>query len=283
MNFLKESMLNHQRKTSIKEIIEVDSINNTILKRLFNDEILAVRVSNYYDKNVCNTVSQSFLKSKKVECYHHEVSEDGKVQYIDYGVDRYGCSFNTTYNGDYSAIERYYGEAVPTIKEVRDIFSKNISPYDKFRLELDEVWNGSVGLANYEGKKMLAGIVRVMNRYSESIKLEEQPHVDALPRKYKNLAGQFAVNIYLSIPKNGGELELWDVPSLDVESCLNLPSNYNWREVLPKSIIIKPRVGELVIFNTRKPHAVRRIFTGARVSIQSFIGLGYDHSLYLWA
>jgi len=264
------------------KIIENECLTLENLESLFSGKVNAIRIPNYYSDKSIEAKGEYFSKNNFLECYDHEIKNGEEIQYLDYGVDRFGISFNTTYNGCPQAKERYYNNVVKNIRNIRDVFSDELSPFDRFRLELDEIWTEPVGLANFENRKLMSGIVRVMNRPNESELISAQPHVDILPIKYAELLGQFAVNIYLSAPEKGGFLELWDTPAVELEKADDICAG-DWRSRLRDSAYIKPEAGDLIIFNSRVPHAVSPFSGGPRVSIQSFIGLAPDRKLQLWA
>lgn len=269
-------------ESSTVKIIENDFLSLADLESLFNGEINAIRIPNYYRDESKKANGSYFSKSNSLECYDHELKTGESIEYLDYGVDRFGVSFNTTYNDCPDAKDRYYNNVVKNIRTIRDVFSGELSPFDKFRLELDEIWTGPVSIANFENKKLMSGIVRVMNRPNDSELISAQPHVDLLPLKYAKLAGQFAVNIYLSVPENGGHLELWDSPVVEHHKADDECAG-DWRGRLNDSTYIKPESGDLIIFNSRVPHAVSQFSNGPRVSIQSFIGLSPNRELQLWS
>lgn len=264
------------------KVKESDAILLDDLNELFNGKINAIRIPNFFREESEGNTGKIFSQEKSLECYNHEIKEGETIRYLDYGVDRFGVSFNTTYNGCSIAKDRYYNNALENIRNIRNIFGPKLSPFDRFRLELDEIWPGNVGIAKFEDRKMMSGIVRVMNRPNDSELISAQPHIDILPKKYSSLIGQFAVNIYLSVPEQGGFLELWDAPAVHAENC-NEVSEGDWRSRLGKPTKIRPLTGDLILFNSRVPHAVSPFSGGPRVSIQSFIGLTSDGHLQLWA
>ena len=171
----------------------------------------------------------------------------------------------------------YFSEAPLAIERLRQYSSPAMTPIDKLRLELDERFANGARIANFLNRKMLAGIGRI-TRASHSHLSAVQPHFDALPIKYARLDVQLAANIYLRVPNSGGELELWDVSPLSPYS--EVPKD--WRSELPTSLKIKPRLGDLIIFNCRRPHAISEFSEGDRVTVQMFIGYEKGKSLQLW-
>ncbi|MBH2760546.1 2OG-Fe(II) oxygenase [Serratia ureilytica] len=266
------------------KIIVSEFLNENDLKELFSGEALAIHIKGYVDSNISNKLSDFFLSHNDLEHYPHDIKKGDEFIYIDYGVDRVGVSYNTTFGQpkNSASYKRYFDKALPTMRGVRNFCSPLLSPFDKFRLELDEVWSPGASIANFEGRKMLAGMARVMKRPELSVLGEKQPHVDGLQEQSVNLQGQFSVNIYIRPTSSGGELELWDVPPIPITTLIEDNPEYDWRGELPQSVIIKPGQGDLIIINTRKPHTIRSFTEECRISIQSFIGVLNSNHLMLW-
>jgi hypothetical protein len=265
-----------------ERILTVEALDLNYLKAFFNNEICAIRVPDYISTELCDRLSSYFLNND-IEEYHHEVRDNKGVQYLKYGVGRVGIAFNTTYNKapDSEEISRYYNEALPNMRKLRNSIAPFLSPIDKLRLEMDELWPYNANVAAFEGKKMFTGIGRIM--FPETSYLAEtQPHFDSVPDKLSTLIGQFSANIYLTIPPTGGELELWDIPPLPISEIDSADLDKNWRSTLPPSLLIKPKKAEMILINTRRAHAVRKFDEGKRITIQCFIGLKSDNSLVFW-
>lgn len=258
-------------------VIVADALELNDLKRLFENKTNLLRVSEYCPAQLCEIASKNFLMNDLLESFHHEFYEDDP---LNSHVDRFGVTFNTTYTGAKAKKERYYQEIKNTNRQVRAIYQGFLSPFDKFRLELDEVWPHQVGIGNFEGEKMLASIVRVMKR-PDTEEISAQPRIEILPSRFANLRAQFVINIYFSLPPYGGELALWQEPLSD-KSAKKLTEDKNWQEQLGKPALIKPGLGELIIFNARCPHAITKFSEGDMISIQSFLGLTEQNNLVLW-
>ncbi len=255
-----------------EEIISED------IKKLVSSELSVLVIKNFYPKQVCRKIVKEVLSQPKdIEKYTHEVIVDGKVHQEYFGVDRLGVPFNLTYNGNALAKKRYYHDVTRAHSNFRQLSKPLLAPIDLLRLQLDERYNLGATIASFEGLKMRAGIIRITeSKYSHMS--EEQPHFDALPLKYAELNAQLAANIYLDVPEEGGELEVWDVQPLSPLD--KTPSN--WRNSLMEPIRIKPAEGDLIIFNCRMPHAIRSFKKGKRITAQVFIGIQQERPLQLW-
>lgn len=258
----------------VESALDVESLDN-----LFRGDSCALIVRQFAPRRVCDHLAAHVQNALTVSPYTHETYENGEIKHQYLGVDRVGVPFNSTLTrGDaVAARETYYREALPAIRRLRSACAPDVSPIDRFRLELDELWPGGARVASFEGKSMFVGIVRVMQP-AASEGSELYPHFDALPSDVWDFDGQFAANIFVKVPPRGGELEIWDVPPLEPGATLRP----DWRETGGPPLMINPEVGDLIVFNSRKPHAVRRFDGSVRISVQTFLGVRKSDPVLLW-
>ena len=99
-----------------------------------------------------------------------------------------------------------------------------------------------------------------------------------MPNDVKNnisLKAQLSVNIYIDVPKNGGETEFWNLEPTESEyKELMKGRNYGIeRNLLPDADnVYKPKTGDLLILNSRRVHAVRPTLDDSRITTSCFIG-----------
>lgn len=263
-------------------IEEISALNTECLNRLFNDEIIALVVRNYFDPSLCKKIGDEIAQNDSLEKYYYEVSDKGERKSLFLGVSRLGVSFSTTFGRDRMGTEtkRYYEVALNNIGRVRSFFSPYLSPIDKLRLELDEYYSNGSKLGTFEKKKMFTGIARVTHKDMDF--QEKMPHVDSLPSEY-NLERQYSANIYLTVPDSGGEIVIYPLAPLSASEVDDFEINEElWRSKLPEGVSIKPNAGDLIIINTRRPHAVKKFSEKNRVSLQTFIGVNKGEPLHLW-
>ena len=105
--------------------------------------------------------------------------------------------------------------------------------------------------------KIRAGMFRI-TRPNAAV-MEEHPHMDTLDL-YFNDCSQIGANIYLQMPEQGGEVVIYDVPhAFQAEDVKAVEAD---KEAFTRIIenseaqIIRPEEGDLVLINTRVPHAV---------------------------
>jgi hypothetical protein len=273
---MRENRNNHK-------VAKVDQLSTDVLRSFVQNELCAIHVPLYCDPYLCRQLGEWFAYNPELENYTHEIRNDDGVKYLEYGVERLGVPFNSTYGKKLDSPEKtlYYELASKGIRRVREKYAPHLSPIDKLRLELDELWPHGANVAAFEGRKMFVGIGRVMRAETSNI-AEFQPHFDAVPQALANLQAQYAANIYLVMPEQGGELELWDAPPLSLDQLENEHVDHDWRSELPSSFLVAPRHGDLIIFNARRPHAIRSFPDGCRVTLQSFLGLTESQSIVFW-
>ncbi|GBN44549.1 hypothetical protein AVEN_123923-1 [Araneus ventricosus] len=266
-----------------KLVIETTELTADILKDLFDDKICVLCVRNYVPREVCEKLD-IFLQEKGSEPYTHEIRKDGKVDLEYFGVNRYGFPLNSIYTDDTGKnLEKYLSLALPTIRSIRKAAAPYLTPIDKFRVELDEAWPNKANVAILNGRKTFCGIGRIMPTSLSELS-EVQPHFDAVPTScFPNIHKQFTANFYLNVPDQGGELEIWNIPPLDISEIESFKIPEDWRSTLPASMKVKPGQGDLVFFNTRRPHAITKFHgQNPRVSIQTFIGYTKEEEIFLW-
>ncbi len=263
-------------------VFETSSLESKALEALFNDEIYVLVVRNYVRGELSRKYGEIIFSSDELEKYYYEVSDSGERKSLFLGVSRYGVSFSTTFGRPENSPEKqkYYISALPNITRIRELFDPYLSPIDKLRLDLDELYVHGANIAQFENKKMFCGIARVT--HCDLDLQERNPHVDSLPPEFF-LQRQFSANIYLSTPPVGGDLIVYPMKPLSAQEVDDFEANQKlWSSKLPEGIRIKPNNGDLILINTRRPHAVTKFTDGTRVSLQTFIGVNENRPLQLW-
>lgn len=257
--------------------IHVDSsISKHSLIALERGELDAIRVQSFYPEELCRIITKKLIESPL-----YAVNDKPTL------ANRIGQSFFLGYESR-DIKENYWANAVKISQEIRNLCAPYISPIDKLRVELDELWPAGAMLASIEGHKMYAGVVRVIKQGGSS-----EPHQDTLPWHVKDCAvaqsfiGQLSANTYLSMPPEGGELQLWRL-SLNEEQSALLETKGSYgldgSSLPPPDHEIRPTNGELILINTRRVHAVKECRGTYRVSWSNFIGFaGVDKPLLLWS
>lgn len=270
--------------TSTEQLIETSAqLTFDGLMALFDRRILAMRVPGYYPVDDAARVGRLILNGYGPE--GTGAAEDYETGGVG-GAKRLGLPFfDTRHRAD--LLDRYYDEAVPAQRHLRHMFAPFLSPIDKLRIELQELWPAGATPENLDGRAMFIGLGRVFDSGVEGL-----PHQDILWRdtpepNARTIKAQLGSNMYLQCPPDGGELEVWNIcPADDEYDRYCGPGSYGIdRAKLPEpAVVAKPEPGDLILFNSECIHAVRLISGEPRVSVSSFIGFrGMDAPLTMWS
>ena len=243
-------------------IAEQLTSENIIL--LAKGEIMAIQVKNFYPKDIAEKATK-------------RVNHNGVNYYLNApDIGRVGMAFYET-DLDPNIVNQYYAIAMKNLSVARKIFSPYLSPIDKLRLDLQEIWISGANIENLHDKKMFVGLFRKIEAGVSMLPHRDDVRVDSgYSLKSLEIEGQIAANIYLQMPHhNGGDLELWDLTLSENEfNELREPGSYGiTRDKLPApTCIVRPEVGDLVLFNARRIHAVSQSPDDERLSVSCFIG-----------
>lgn len=256
-----------------------NELNEESLKRLFEKKISAIHIPNYIPTDQCEIIYENIKTDLS----------DNKWENTDM-FHGYGLPVNFMFGPTANDCINYFSQVLPIIRKLR-LISGGISPVDKLRLELDEIWPDGSRITNNNPfkRKAFVGLTRLMN--SDGLVGNETMekglvHIDG-PLNGNSGTGTFSSNIYIKTPTVGGELCLWDVSLTKntseklnkLQKLLDNAFDKKFREeiqsllqrILPKPIIIKPEIGDLIILNSCQPHAVKGFQSDIRLSMQTFI------------
>ncbi len=252
-----------------------DSLRIEDIHDLFQGKISVLRVPEFCSTNVLDHALAK-LREKEIVDYTNAA---GVGKYKDIGMAYFEVEDPTSKNA-------YYHQVSASIRAVRDIFSPYLSPIDKVRLTLEDMWNHGASLLNLGEGSMFVGLIRATRK-------EILPHEDKLERDDPSIVskthyvGQAAFNCYLAVPPSGGALQLWDISLEDKVYHKLRGSSYGIDRSLlpPPGLTIQPKPGELVIFNPRKVHAVSEVGEAqTRISLSGFILYqGENKPMHFWS
>jgi hypothetical protein len=243
---------------------------------LYRKEALAIRVKNYFDEKACNEIVRRLGASP---LYGHYVNAPA--------IARVAQAFFESQADNESRL-RYERDAVKWIEQLRELCAPMMTPFDQFRLQLDEAWRPGARLMTHNAYKMFAGLARHFGEGAEA-----EPHQDVFAwdaptsREAGELTTQWAMNVYLTTAEKGGKLDLWDISLSKPEyEERRIPDSYGvHRETLPEPVAsLAPEVGELILFDAMRVHAVTKIEVGNRWTWSSFVGVrGATDELLIWS
>jgi hypothetical protein len=161
-------------------------------------------------------------------------------------------------------------------------------PFDPFGICRDALgahWPGTVAVGRRGGREVGAGVAREPNQgfivhFDDAVREFSGNVLDA------NLVAQFAFNLYLSVPEDGGETVVWRHRWDPADEEYRLPSSYGYSDEVVRGaeyFELKPEVGQALLFNSRHFHAVRPSRDGRRIALGFSVGLSDVGDLLTWA
>jgi len=277
------------------QIVTAEALTKDLLADLFERRSCALHIPGYCSKEVAANLSSWIMEKSNLENWKVNVFRDGTPERADsdvsYGI---GIPFGHAVKSRADFV-RYFNEAAPLSREIRAA-AQGLAPLDRLRLDLDEAWPAGARVARYKGLRRGLGLARVMTPgglFEGIAKTEGMVHVDTLPLQTRG-AGRFSANVYLNVPEVGGELAVYNVSPKSMEVLRNFSlmkhlMNFDpdaqelIRSRLPPPLMIKPQVGDLILIDTSRPHAVRGFTEGYRATIQCWIDYQAENGLALYS
>ncbi|MEJ7686370.1 MAG: 2OG-Fe(II) oxygenase [Variovorax sp.] len=249
-------------------------LSKQMVDALIAGEAPIVRVANFVQASTCPSIALGLQKQ-------------GYDDYLNAPtVGRIGMSFFET-GHDAEVVDRYFQTALPNIEALRRACAPYPCPIDVFRCVVDEFWPKGANLQTLSGRKMFAGLSRNMRPGAPLL-----AHHDMFARlapdapEASDLLMQMAVNVYIDVPAQGGELLMWRPEISDAEFLRRRGAKYGM-DIEPlgaPDIVVKPEAGDLIVFNARKLHAVAAGEGSDRLTLSCFLGYrGADLPLTFWS
>jgi hypothetical protein len=254
------------------------------LQRLFDRSsgVLALVVRGYYPRHLCEQFSERLDAGELVLGKYRNVPN--------IPVSKFGATF-----GEACAIpelmDRYFDIAPTTEQQLRDFFAPQLGPLDKLRLDLDVLWAKGCVIPEMYGRRMSSGFIRSLAT-GGSIPPHQDDLLEEAPRPPDfRPTTELVHNVYLRVPApgEGGELEIFDyAPDYageDIDDYLIhkgadetlLPASTEAELSSQSSVVIRPDVGDLVLFRAKCVHRVYPVRSGGRVTTCNHIAYVNDH------
>lgn len=258
------------------EVLTRSDIQVYDLNLLIRDEIQALRIPFFFQSDLCEIFINKLLISSLAGKYVNAPL-----------IGRTGRAFYESI--DNPLLRQEYFDSSPLwISHMRKLCSPYLTPTDLLRLLLDETWNAGANIASIEGRKMFAGIVRTFSAGSYAEPHQDHLEWDTLQKDEDILVNQLACNIFLQLPKRGGELIIYphtlsksEYDSRKIEGSYGIKINPEDHQDILR---INPQVGELILFSSHKVHALSSIEDGEHISWSCFVGYRSESEpLIIWS
>ena len=247
----------------------VTGFTHDALQALMRHELGAVRLPAFATPDECAALAEA-AERHGFENYKDTVPPIGRI-----GVARF----------DYLPHEkaRYRADAAAARTVLSRIIESSFDPFQRFAAALQASTPSPVRLAREEATgDYFLGVFRNMQGGAP-------PHIDYAPWEARGWAiadvtAQLTWNLYLTIPDEGGGTRIYDRAWQPEDERHKLPGSYAYAsEVVDRAPAcdLQPRLGEVIVFNTRNYHEVFAS-TSMRMTCGSFFGPASDGELWLW-
>ncbi len=241
---------------------------------LIEHKIPALIMRDFATKEVCSVVANR-LEQLNFQNYDH---------LKDIPVHQVGLCHNQWANEPPSVYFSKKEEAQKTIDQIYE--GLDINPVHDVIEYLAKNCNRQVGVFEEPGYgPYFAGAFRSFKGHGK-LHVDHAPSHINKPCAVTTITKQFTWNIYYSLQGEGGELVIYDTCHTPLNEKQKVPGDYYFPYSVLESedcIRIKPRVGDLIMFNTQNFHEILGNQNATRISQTSFVGLKEDGSLHLWS
>lgn len=243
-------------------LFQANRLSASCIEKLAQKEIYAVLVKGFIEPGLAAELAEKILDLG----YEHYTNAPS--------IGRIGMAFYEA-EGDPIKVAAYFEQAAKNLTNLRDRCAPLMCPIDLLRCALDETWPAGAMLETLYGQKMYVGLSRVVEPGVTFLAHHDIFAKDAPDNFHaRSLQAQIACNVYLSMPADGGGLQIWsneiapnDFDSLRQDSYGIAPEHLG----LPH-MNIQPEPGDLILFNSRLMHSVAPGIESPRLSLSCFVG-----------
>jgi 2OG-Fe(II) oxygenase superfamily len=243
------------------------------LTQVFDNKAAYIKVANFLSEHECQKLIQALREmGLKQYAYNFAENEAPPAAHL----------FDTHYLYEQKTPEEYFPKAKASIAEYQQLVIKaGFDPVIKV-IELLCTYLGNVNIAEQDGQQYTYIIARELSNSA----LLHADFAPFLPPKIWNIANinaEYAWNIYLSDPGEGGECFVYNKPWEQIDDRYIKAETYGYdhQVVAGKEYVkIKPEPGMLLFFNSRNFHEVAKS-TKPRLSLGGHVGR-IDKSNYLF-
>jgi len=248
-----------------------------LLPALAANEVGAIQISQFLCRQELDVITAN-MGSQDIAWYENKERQQGRI-----GINATGYSHK-------AEGKQEYFDLTPQAEQARDeIFAGTQSPIDKITEFFSEGYTASVATEpDMNNARYFAGLIRAMGAKSTL-------HFDYAPKQLPGWSvaeadEQFGLVLYLQMPAEGGELNVYNRPWQPEDERHNNDikekGTYGFDEEVvgdAPHISVQPSEGDLVVFKPRNFHQVGEIKSDKpRLGLTTFMSLKGDR-LSLWS
>jgi len=246
------------------EVVESQNLDVAAISAVARGEIIAVRFPNW-----CFEQTRSHVLTKIA-------SNPGVAYDVEPGFKKIvgGSVYDAADKPE--KLDEYLNSVPRWFAELRNVFGPYKSPMEQLLLELQQRWAPGCDLQKFKQRPAFAGLLRALEDGGEA-----RPHQDMtrwdIPDVVEahSFITQLSAVCYLSCAEIGGLLQLWGFGfDNKLEYDLHrVPGDYgiDRKFIGEPAVVLKPRPGEMIVFNAQKIHAVTQTLCGKRSSQSTFV------------
>ena len=260
------------------------SLNVASVFEVLKGNLAAYRIRGFVPPDACCRIANNFWNSREKMARPGEGEEGVEGYFI--GASHYGKS-----------TQQYLEEVRHCAGAVESLYAGTMNPGGVFRGALASQKGQTVNIRPAGSNGLCAGDVKAVHWTGSGTFLLE-PHDDlaqlSSPEQkdfeIQRAVRVMAVNIYVEVPENSGQVQLWNVePDAETRADLGLTHvGYPYPADLLTdypSIVIPVETGDLLVFNGNLVHGVLRGNTTSlkkRLLLTFFMTLIHDNNELIW-
>lgn len=238
--------------------------------QLISGEHLIIHIPNFYSEKKCSDAVSRIKELDTKDVY--EVTENiAPIFKIGKAVFDYAKSQDLT---------DYYAQ-IKSVNDDLDFIFQSDNPIKSVFNIFNSLWENGACVDSFEkNKDLYYGLIRIFKPDSFILPHQDMTHWDISKfEKPKNIINQLSCNVYLDCPDDGGELRLYDFSFHDKNSydSNKLENSYGLNvdgiQELTSFSSVRPKKGDLILFNSRFIHEVKPFHNkeDLRISASCFI------------
>ncbi len=243
---------------------------------LCRGQFLAVRISGFCPPTTCQVIASRLLEHPQLSFYPHAPS----IAHV----------FDAFYEGyqNPKKREKYYEGVAARNHALRMLSWPHLNPMNHLQLLLDEIWPLGARREQIHDCPMAFGLAQIFSEgacalpHQDFLRMDEPDNVRA-----QTMLTQITAIVYTSIASGGGQLQLWHEHFNHQEfEARRDPASYgvDYAKIPPPALTITPDIGDLILADSTKVHAVTRIDEGNRIALNCFLGFrGISEPLTYWS